>query len=295
MQDALPASTDPKGSSTTIPQAILDSYAKDPAYAYRKASEAVQAALDRKLLADTVERSLEQQVLASPADAANLATIAHEKLADRPDVADRLRQRALKESEARVASMRQAELEELARIFRDQGEEERARRLIQSWLADRRKNRLSATDAEGRILLAASYDKLLNDRLTAADLLREALAIDPQSKGAVDAFLRMGFRKNDNGWYDPSSAKTNPNDPVDSVANPDQRMGSADRGDTLRGLTRAQVRSRLGGKPDLIIRSASQGRCVEQWIYKNGKGIQVIRFEPTSTEPRVSASYSDKK
>ena len=152
-----------------------------------------------------------------PTDAAKLAALATERLPDRPDVADQFRRRSLVEAEARVATMRQSEVEELARTFREQGEEDRARRLIQAWLADRRKNRLSASDAEGRILLAGSYDKLLGDRATAADLLREALAIDPQSKTAVDAFLRMGFRKGDGGWYDPNVAKTNPNRPLSGM------------------------------------------------------------------------------
>ena len=113
--------------------------------------------------------------------------------------------------------MRQSELEELARTFRDQGEGERARRLIRAWLVDRRKNRLSGSDAEGRILLAGSYDKMLADRETAGELLREALAIEPQSKTAVDAFLRLGFRKGDGGWYDPSAPKKNPDSHVNAT------------------------------------------------------------------------------
>ena len=48
-------------------------------------------------------------------------TIARERLPDRPEFADRLRQRGLSEAEARVASMRQSEVEELARNFRGQG------------------------------------------------------------------------------------------------------------------------------------------------------------------------------
>ncbi len=100
----------------------------------------------------------------------------------------------------------------------------------------------------------------------------------------------MGFRKGDSGWYDPDLVKAKPAD-----ANGDRTPANAS--DSLKGLTRAQVRSRLGGKPDLVVRSASQGQCVEQWIYKNGKGTQIVRFlfDPTTTEPRASAYYSDQK
>ena len=93
--------------------------------------------------------------------------------------------------------MRQSEVEELARKFREQGEEDRARRLIRAWLGDRRKTRLQCQRCRGPYPARASYDKLLGDRSTSAELLREALAIDPQSRSAVNAFLRMGFRKGD--------------------------------------------------------------------------------------------------
>ncbi len=293
IRTTLPASDDPKASAAADP-ASVDAYAKDPAATYRDAPEAVRAGLDRRLLADTIQRSLERQVEATPTDASRLSEIARERLPDRPDLADRLRRRGLAEAEARVASMRQAEVEDLARKFRDQGEDDRATRLVRAWLADRRKNRVSTSDAEGRILLAASYDKLLGDRATAAELLREALELDPQSRSAVDAFLRMGFRKGDDGWYDPNSGASAPPEKADRPA---QGAAPAEEGESLKGLTRAQVRSRLGGKPDLIVRSASQGQSVELWIYKNGKTTQVIRFlfEPGTTEPRASAYYSDRK
>jgi hypothetical protein len=192
--------------------------------------------------------------------------------------------------------MRQSEVDELAAKFREQGDEDRAKRLIRAWLADRRKNRLSAIDAEGRISLAASFDKMLGDRATAADLLREAEAIDPMSKAVADAFLRMGYRKGDLGWYDPSSARSAPPATPDA-GRPAERNAASEPGESLIGLTRSQVRNRLGGKPDAMVRSASQGRIVEQWIYKNGKGSQVVRFvhEPGTTEPRASAYYSDQK
>ena len=293
VESTLPASADPKA-STGSDQATLDAYAKDPAATYRDASDAARAALDRRLLAEILQRSLERQVEARPMDASKLAEVARERLPDRPEFAERLRRQGLAEAESRVASMRQAEVEDLARKFREQGEEERATRLFQTWLSDRRKNRLSASDAEGRILLAANYEKLLGDRATAAELLREALTIDPQSRTAVNAFLRMGFRKGDDGWYDPNSIKTAA---PEAGPRPEKATPSAEAGESLKGLTRAQVRSRLGGKPDLVVRSASQGQAVELWIYKNGKGSQVIRFlfEPGTTEPRASAYYSDRK
>ncbi len=292
----LPGSVDPKASETPI-STWLEAYNRDPLAGYREAPEAVRLALDRRLLADAVEKSLERQVADTPGDAARLADIASARLPDRPGVADALRQRGLGDAETRVAMMRQSEVEELARKFRDQKQDERARRLLQSWLDDRRKNRLSATDAEGRVLLAGSYDKLLGDRAVAGELLREAVAIDPESKTAVDAFLRLGFRKGETGWFDPNASRGEPSAPAPPGRDPGSPAARTDPGDSLRGLTRAQVRSRLGGKPDLVVRSATQGRCVEQWIYRNGKGSQVVHFqiEAGTAEPRATGYYSDKK
>jgi hypothetical protein len=296
IEATLPSSADPK-SSAVADSTWVAAYLKDPATAYRDAPDSVRASLDRRLLADTLQQSLEKQVEAQPDDGAALAEKARAQLPDRPELADRLRQRGLSEAEARVTSMRQSEVEELARTFREQGQEDRANRLCETWLGDRRKNRLSATDAEGRILLAASYEKMLPNRgrATAADLLREALAIDPQSKTAVDALLRMGYRKGDSGWFDPNGSK--PADAADGAVGARGPDVPGEAANSLKGLTRAQVRSRLGGKPDQIVRSATQGRCVEQWIYKNGKGMQVVNFvfDPGTTEPRASSYYSDQK
>jgi hypothetical protein len=292
ISEMLPRSKDPKAASVEVDPSVLNAYAKDPASAYRDAPSDARGSLDRRLLADAIQRSLERQLETRPIDAAKLAEVARERLPDRPSLVDRLGRQGLVEAEGRVALMRQSEVEELAAKFREGGDPDRATRLIRSWLADRRKNRLSASDAEGRILLAGTFEKMLGDRATAAELLREALTIDPSSRAAVDAFLRLGFRKGDAGWYDPSSSRSTPAPRLEG-----EQVAASEPGQSLKGLTRTQVRNRLGGKPDVVVRSASQGRSVEQWIYKNGKGVQVVRFvyEPGTSEPRASAYYSDQK
>ena len=102
----------------------------------------------------------------------------------------------------------------------------------------------------------------------------------------------MGYRKGAAGWYDPESAR------ADAAPAGDGRDAARPEGDdSLVGRTRDQVRSRLGGKPDLVVRAATQGRCVEQWIYRNGKQTQVVCFtiEAGTSEPRATAYYSEKK
>ena len=287
MAVALPRSTTPNPAAALRPELA----GADPATAYRAAALDERGRLDRGLYADLVEKSLTLRLAADPGAAAGLAAEAARTVPDRPALADKLRQRGLAEAERGVATMRQSEVEELARTFRANGQEDRARRLLEEWLGDRRKNRLSASDAEGRILLAANYEKLLGDRATAGQLLSEAAAIEPESRDVAAAFLRLGYRKGEGGWSDPTAARTTADATPAATSTPAR---DADRGDSLRGLTQAQARSRMGGKPDRITRAASQGTIVEQWIYQIGKTDQYLMFriDSTTAEPRVFGMYS---
>ena len=59
-------------------------------------------------------------------------------------------------------------------------------------------------------------------------------------------------------------------------------------------MTRPEVRSRLGD-PSRVVRSASQGQVLEQWIYYgSGKRTQYINFvvRAGSPQPIVQRSYS---
>ena len=265
----------------------------DPAAIYRKAPADEQALLDRRLYAAVVEPWLQARLAEDSTRATTLADEAARTLPDFPAVAAKLRQQGLAEAERGVAGMRQAEVEELAQTFRQQGQEDRARRLLAEWLADRRRTRLRDGDAEGRILLAASFEKLLDDRATAAELLNEAAAIDPGAQAITDAFLRLGYRKGDKGWYDP--AATQPRRGGEPTAAPATEPADRDEGrDSLRGLSRAQVRSRMGGRPEQVVRSATQGMVVEQWIYRTGRSTQHIlfRIDSATTDPRVTATYT---
>ena len=59
-------------------------------------------------------------------------------------------------------------------------------------------------------------------------------------------------------------------------------------------MTTAQVRTLLGGKPNRVIFSGTQGQLIEQWIYFGTKQDQYINFlrTPGSDAPRVVAYYS---
>jgi hypothetical protein len=264
----------------------LDAYANDPAASYREAPPAARAALDHRLWADAFQHLLEDEAAEAPALALALADQAEARLADRPEVAARLLDRGLKAASADLGALRRREVLDLARAYRERlRQPERAQSLIRDWLDDQRTHRLSPTDAEGRVALAAQYHELLGDKTAAVDLLREAWKIDPGSKEVAAAFRAQGFRKVDDEWVE----APRPSGDSDPASHP-----SPPRDARLLGSTPREVRDRLGGKPDRVAFSASQGQVIEQWIYLGPRQNRYVNFlrSPGETQPRVVAYYS---
>lgn len=274
-------------------------YTNDAAAAYRAAGPAARTGLDRRLWADVVQQIIERTAAEDPSRLLSLAEDAAARLPERPQVASALLERGLANSSKNAGTMRQGEVDALAQLYRERlGSPERALALYRDWLDDQRRNRLSPRDADGRIALARQYETLLDDRATAVALLRDALAIDPQSREVTDAFLRRGFRKVDDAWVEGSRARAaveNAPDPAPGAAKElvDPPPGPT-RSEGLRDATREEVRARLGGKPNRKIYSATQGRLVEQWIYFGARENQYITFvlEPGRAKPRVVSFYS---
>jgi hypothetical protein len=250
----------------------LASYKTDPADAYRRAPAEVRAALDHRLLADALERKWELLALADPKEALTLAAQARERLPDRPEIAQRLEEQGLEALERDVPSLRRDEVETLASLLKKRGEAERAETVTRTWLDDQRTNRLNRRDIEGRIALAELYIEMLGDHREAETLLREAWRIDPGSKTLTRTYRRLGYRRDGDRWISPDESSTT-SDPAEPVDGP----GRQETKDPLLGLTRGQVRARLG-EPERIARSATQGQVVEQWIYRLPKGSQFLNF-----------------
>jgi hypothetical protein len=91
-------------------------------------------------------------------------------------------------------------------------------------------------------------------------LLREAVEIDGQSKDAVEAFRRLGFRHNGRDW-------------VEARSTPDPRLESdaPDLTDPLIGLTQEEILAQLG-KPLRRSVSITQGSVLLQWTYQASRG-----------------------
>jgi hypothetical protein len=264
-------------------------YANDPAGAYRQAPVPVREVLDHRLWADATQGLLERQAADEPARAVQIADQASAQLPDRPQVAARMMEDGLGAATRQMGTLRQRDVEALAALYRDRlRQPERAKSLLRSWLDEQRKRRLSETDAEGRLALAGQYETLIDDRSTAIDLLQEAWKIDPQSKEVADAFLRRNYRRVGDRWVAPARSFTN--DDASSAGAP---PAGHSEGSLLR-LSPREVRAHLGGKPDRIVWSSSQGQTIEQWIYQGPKQVRYVNLlhTPGSFVPRVIADYT---
>jgi len=291
IEEFWPASTAPAVGAVELDTWVAP-YTNDPATTYRIAPEPVRAALDHRLWSEATQRLAERRMAAEPEHALELAQAAATALRDRPLVARQLLEQGLKEATRDLAALRQGDVVAIARVYRDtlhQPEAERA--LVHRWLEDQRNHRLSATDAEGRVILAQQYDALLGDRQTAVELLQDAWRIDPQSREVADLFRRFEYRKVNDQWIEsPRSSGGALTDPGAGVT-----PAAAGRSSTaLRGLTPQEVRVRLGGKPDRVSYVASQGQLVEQWIYRGVDQDQYVNFLHTTGDPvpKVVAYYA---
>ncbi|WP_406699778.1 hypothetical protein V5E97_13075 [Singulisphaera sp. Ch08] len=284
-------SSTPVATGTTEMAPWAEPYAKNPAEAYRTAPVPVRKALDHQLWADATQRLLERSAELEPQETLKLAERATSQLPDRPKVAEQLYEQALKTKTLELATLRLSEVKSLAKIYSEQlHQADRARDLLRSWLDEQRNHQMSPTDAEGRLGLATLYESLIEDKATAVELLQSAWKIDPQSKEVADAFRRRGFRKVNDEWIE--SARSKPN--TDAGATAELESVPTPQNRKLTNLTPAQVRTLLGGKPNRVVFSGTQGQLIEQWIYFGTKQDQYINFlrTPGSDFPRVVAYYS---
>ncbi len=292
VETALPRSTRPADSDTSAWDAA---YGHDPFRAYRLASDSVRRAYDRRLMADLLERWIKARAQAEPGKTLELSEEAKTRLPDRPEVAQALFEKGLAAVSEDVESLSRDDLLALVKKYDEIGQPEKGRALIRAWLEDERKNRISRTDAEGRVILADKYLSMLGDTEAAVGLLQEAWAIDPQSKNTIEAFRALGYRKQDNRWVK-DAPKTGGAERVELVADArDDALPPVGVEDPLLRLTPAEVVARLG-KPDHKSQVVTQGIVTIQWVYKGIRGsTQYIVFRKQAGLPAtVVGRYSDR-
>jgi tetratricopeptide (TPR) repeat protein len=260
-------------------------YAKDPAAAYREATDSARRAFDRRLWADANERLLVAQATGDIHSALELAETATTRLPEKKDLASRLIEKAVAQAKDNLGSLRQSELKELADVLRNRlNRAEDAIAVTRQWL-EVRKNRLTDTDALAPLNLAILYEEMLGDTVTSVELLRKAWRIDPSSKEIAEAFVSRGYRKVRNEWV----ASVPGAEEAGREARPE-----AGRSKGLTGMTPEEVRQRMGGKPNQVCYLGSQGQLIEQWIYLDTQGVRYVNLlhSPGELKPRVVAFYT---
>jgi hypothetical protein len=283
------ASTDRESGQVNLAR-WLALYEDDPAATYRKAPPEVRKGLNRRLWAEATERLLDLQTKGDIQATLDLAERARSMLPEKPELPARLVDKAVIAARRNLGALRLAEVKTLAAVLRDRLKQPgEALVVLRDWLKIQR-DRLSDTDAEGPVALATLYDELLQDRVTAAELLRKAWRIDPNSKEIAEAFRSRGFRKVQNEWVEPVQVGD-----ANALAGGEKKAQPEPAGQGLRGLTPEEVRLKLGGKPDQVNHLGSRGQMIEQWIYRiDTKRLRYVNLlhTPGDLKPRVVADYT---
>jgi hypothetical protein len=277
---------------SSLPLRWETAYANDPGRAYRSAPADIRAALDRWLWADATQKRLELQAAEDPPAVTALATEAETKVPDRPQLASRLFSTVIDQARANLGSLRLAELKAVAGLCRDKLQDpRRAHEIYRDWL-DIRKQKLSPTDAEGPVALAALYEELLEDRATARKLLARAWTIDPGNKEVAEAFRTRGYHLVQNQWVESEPTTPDASDrPGTALAVQSEHVVTQG----LKGKTPEEVSQLIASRPDRKVYSATRGQLIEQWIFTvNDRQVRFVNFlrAASDPQPRVIADYS---
>jgi tetratricopeptide (TPR) repeat protein len=266
-------------------------YSADPFATYRnpRLSADLRRALDRRLWADVMVKRFEIQAQTDPLSALNLASEAETELPDRPKFAEMLLNKGLEAARQNVGNLRRDEVRSMGQAYRDKLHNPQAElELYRGWLKIQR-DRLSDTDADGPVELAARYEEFLQDHTTARELLDRAWKIDPGSKQIAEAFRTRGYQRVGDRWVEavPGTGGTDPaGAPKDDAPVPSSRG--------LLGRIPDEVIQQMGSKPDSKVLSATKGQLIEQWIFhlpaRKDRYVNFLRT-PGDVQPRVVSDH----
>jgi hypothetical protein len=259
---------------------------------YMKAPKEFRDSYDRELLLDIIEKNVLLQSKSGPTNPLDLAILAKAKAPERTALQNELLERGVATLETSLKSLQFKDLESAMKTVKGFGRDELARTLGLKWL-DERRRLLHSSDIDGHLWLAEQYQQVLNDRKTSAEILKDAIKTDPQSKTVTEALRKLGLRKSaqSNEWYDPKESEKG-SQPNSSQQND---LGTRQNG-SLRGMTDTQIKNLLGPNPDRVSRIATQDETVEQWTYLGAKGRIIVNFRlprgNSRTPPEVISNYS---
>ena len=111
----------------------------------------------------------------------------------------------------------------------------------------------------------------MEDRQTAAKLLKEAYELSPESEEIKQQLRLWGYVFKQGSWFTAVEAAKLPEDPIDQAIRD---------GRVVVGMTSSQVKRALGGKPTLMTRAATAGVICELWVYgRRGTARLIVQFQ----------------
>jgi len=261
-----------------------ESYDNDPA-SYRSVPAVMRKPLDRRLWADVVSRRLQAEAARDLPSTLDVIARAESVVPERPQLVAGLVDQAQAQARRNLPSLRLSEVKAIAELLRDRaGKPDAALEFSRDWLKSQR-DRLSTTDAEGRVALASRYEELLQDPDTGGELLQEAWKIAPGSAEVADAFKVRNYRRVGDDWVRDSALSAAPAAEAPGPS-PVSNQG-------LRGKTPEEVRAALATEPTSRSFVGVKGRLVEQWIFADTRQTRYVNFlfSPGDLKPRVISDF----
>ncbi len=250
-------------------------YLKDPLDVYRNAAQTQRRMMHRLFFSEV---ALKRILLQVGDDGLMVADRIEAELPELQSVADTYRKQEIKKLQSNVATMTRRQMLSLSEHLRQQESSDQAQKTILLWLQAEEK-RLRLDGPNGLIELAEEYIDLLDDETQAAELLKEAARLVPDSEVITEKLSQLGYQQKDGEWLTPAEARALPNDPLEVAMR---------QGRVVAGMTRTHVKTALG-EPNSIARIGSSGRMTEVWTYGDDSlsGL-VVHFQRRGTsEPKV--------
>lgn len=263
-----------------------EEYHKYPAV-YRTVPAEIRKPLDRRLWADVTARMLQRQAARDVRANLEVLNDAETLIPERPELIAELVDQAQTQARRDLPGLRYTEVQTIGRLLRDRVHDpDAALEFQRDWLKSQR-DRLSTTDAEGRLALASRYDALLSDAETARQLLEEAWKIAPGSEEISQALKLRGYRRVGDDWVRDTPLAA----PARDAAADSSPLPGLDHG--LQGKTPDEVRNSLATEPTHRSFIGTKGRLIEQWIFVDTRQTRYVNFlySPGDLKPRVISDY----
>jgi len=248
---------------------LREKYLKSPVESYRNGSPGKRRVYRRMLYAETLLRWLQRSLLKDGSNHLEVARQIEWQIPEDKTTAARLRNGVLEARAREVERLTRTELLEVADRYRTRGDEAKARQLIDTWLAWRRKH-LGEVDVEGGLALAQEYRGLLKQNAEADQLLIDLWQRVPGAEPLREALEVRGWVLHEGKWLSEEAYRRRP----------ESRWDAAIVAARVEAGMPAPYVIRALGPPTSVVRMLTAGHYSEHWIFGESVGRRrVVRME----------------